>query len=146
MESKLTIKEIAHQSPEYEEAVEFRRKILRIPLGLDLTKEELDKEVSDMHYAGFLDGQLVAGAILSKLNDDEIKMRQVFVDENKQGKGLGTELVKALEALSKEKGFKTMVIQPRKSAVGFYEKLGFIIEGDEYMANGIPHNKLTKKL
>jgi predicted GNAT family N-acyltransferase len=39
-----------------------------------------------------------------------------------------------------------MVMHARKSALGFYEKLGYTPEGDEFEEVTIPHYLMRKKL
>ena len=146
MDSKITFKEIAHKSPDWEKAVELRRKILRIPLGMDFSKEELENEYSDMHFAGFLDGQVVAAAVLRKANDEDLQLRQICVDDSHQGKGYGSELNKIIESAAKEKSYKRIIAHARKTALKFYERLDYQIEGDEYILVTIPHRKVIKIL
>lgn len=147
LDSKLLVKEIAHGSPEYAKAVELRKKILKAnTMGGKFTKEDLDPEISEMHFAAFLDDQLVASAILTKLSDEVVKMRQVCVDDRLQGKGIGRELVKYLEVDAREKGFKRMVLQGRKTIYKFYERLDYVVEGDEFVEAGIVQYKMMKQL
>lgn len=146
MDSKITFKEIAHKSSEWDQAVELRLKLLRVPLGLGFTQEDLDNEASEIHYSGFVDGKTVATAILKKVNDEDVKMRQVCVDDSCQGKGYGSELVKVLETAAKERGYKKMVVHARKTALKFYERLGYQIEGDEFTEVTVPHYKVVKAL
>jgi len=89
----LKIRTVRHGSPEYWSTIDLRRRILRIPLGLDFDPDELEKEVRDLHVAAFSLAQLVACLVLTPIDADQIKMRQVAVEEGRQGKGIGTELV-----------------------------------------------------
>jgi hypothetical protein len=49
----MDIKVIEHNSEEYGKAVALRDKILRRPLGLSFKAEDLAKEDSNFHIAGF---------------------------------------------------------------------------------------------
>ena len=66
--SIIRIKEIAFNSSDYKKAVTIREEILRIPLGLSFSKEELEREASDIHIAGFSDETMIGTLFLSPQN------------------------------------------------------------------------------
>lgn len=140
------IKSFCQNSEEYRQALSLRYKILRVPLGLEFTDEELKKDELDLHFGIFENGKILACLILTECESGTVKMRQVAVDDNLQGKGLGSELSLAAERYSKERGFKTMFCHARKAAVPFYLKLGYKIIGDEFTEVNIPHYVMEKEL
>ncbi len=146
MEKIFEVRLIAHGSSEYNAELELRNKILRIPLGLDVHEDDLSNEHLHHHIGAFEDGKLIGVLVLTPLNDTEVKMRQVAVEEELQGKGIGKMLVDFSEKVSKEKGFERIVMNARDSAVPFYEKLGYRKEGDMFTEVTIPHFKLYKSL
>ena len=137
---------VKYDSEAYRETVELRDRILRKPLGLVFTPEDLAKEVDDFHLVGYVDGKLRCCLVLSPQNDDEIKMRQVAVDEHIQKNGLGTALVLFSEEFAKEKGYKTMVVNVRELAVDFYLKMDYTIIDEPFIEVGIPHRRFIKEL
>ena len=56
-----------------------------------------------------------------------------------RGTGLGRELVEKLIDKCKELHFKEIVVGAQVRAMGFYEKLGFIPYGEQYMDGHVPH-------
>jgi predicted GNAT family N-acyltransferase len=146
MENSIKIRLIAHGSEEYNSELELRNKILRIPLGLDVHEDDLSNEHLHHHIGAFEDGKLIGVLVLTPLNDTEVKMRQVAVEEELQGKGIGKKLVEYSEQFSRDNGFRTIVMNARDTAVPFYEKLGYIKEGDMFTEVTIPHFKLYKNL
>ncbi len=142
----LKILTIRHGSPEYWETVQLRRRILRTPLGLDFDAEDLAKEVRDLHIAGFELAHLVGCLVLTPQSTEAIKMRQVAVDDQIQGKGIGTQLVLHSERVARDRGYKRMVLHARTTAVPFYERLKYVIEGDEFEEVSIPHRQMVKEL
>ena len=48
--TKTQIQTVLHGSLEYQAAVELRRRVLRRPLGLDFTEEELRAEEDQVHF------------------------------------------------------------------------------------------------
>jgi predicted GNAT family N-acyltransferase len=142
----IIIKEIAYSTPAYESEVALRDKILRKPLGMSLYNEDLTNEKQDTHIGAFLDNSLVGVLILTKLESNDYKMRQVAVDDTMQGKGTGKKLVEFAEAFAIKTGAKKMVLHARKTAIPFYEKLGYQTEGNEFLEVNILHKKMFKLL
>ena len=142
----IEIKQIEFGGEDHKKEIELRYKILRKPLGLHYTQEQLDAEEDEFHFAAF-DGNKLAGCLLMKaIDNEEIKMRQVAVDENYQGKGVGKALVLYSENVASEKGFFIITLHARKTAVPFYEKLGYEIVGDEFKEVTLLHFKMKKNL
>lgn len=140
------IKIAEHKSLNYWKAVELRYDQLREPLGLRFTREQLLAETDDIHIIYRNGGFVLACLILTPLDDERIKMRQVAVDEELKGQGVGTIMVQFAEAHAKDLGYKTMECSARLSAVSFYEKMGYHTQGDQFHEVGIPHYLMTKEL
>jgi len=143
---KLQIREIEYNSPEYKKELELRDKVLRKPLGMSLFVENLDADKNDVHVGAFVHNQLVGVLILTRLNDDQVKMRQVAVDEEMRCIRIGSQMVQYAEMISKNRHYRTMLLNARKTAVAFYEKLGYETIGDEFLEINIPHFKMHKDL
>ncbi|MCK9424967.1 MAG: GNAT family N-acetyltransferase [Ignavibacteriaceae bacterium] len=140
----IVIKQIAFDGAEHKKEIELRYKVLRRPIGLNYTQEQLDAEKDEFHFAAF-DGEKLAGCLLMKAIDkDEIKMRQVAVDETYQGKGVGKALVLYSEKFAAENGFSVITLHARKTAVPFYAHLGYEIVGEEFIEVSLPHFKMKK--
>ena len=142
----MQLKEIKYNTEEYARELELRDKVLRKPLGMSLYDENRDAEKHDVHVGAFQDNQLVGVLILTRLDAGSVKMRQVAVDERMQSMKVGTQLVRFAEEFSKNKGYAVMVLNARKTAVGFYEKLGYEKAGEEFLEINIPHYKMKKSL
>ena len=142
---EISVRRVQHGSPDYFEIVELRRRILRIPLGLDFDPTELDLEVDQIHLAAYLDNDLVGCLALVK-KPGYMKMRQVAVDDERQRMGLGRMLVTESERIAKEEQCSLMELHARDTAVPFYEKLGYSADGPEFEEVGIPHRKMFKRL
>jgi predicted GNAT family N-acyltransferase len=143
----MTILNIEFATPEYDETVQLRDKILRRPLGLAFSEEQLAEEYADFHLAAYTNDWLLRGCLVLTPKDDKtLKMRQVAVDEAVQKTGVGQQLVAASEALGRVRGYDIMELNARETAVPFYQKLNYSIVGERFEEVGIPHFKMTKKL
>ncbi len=135
-------------SSRYDELVQLRYKILLEPLGLKFLDSFRDKESSYLHVGCIenLDDQLVGGLVLAPVNNEEVRMMQVAVETRYQGEGIGRDLVKYAEKRAKDSGFSKIVMHAMLSVVNFYEKIGYVQEGDIFEENGITFAKMVKKL
>jgi len=140
------ITEIPFGSVWYALGVALRYDVLRKPLGLHYTAEQLTDEATEHHIACIENGQVLGVLALHPKENGIIKMRQVAVAENLQGKGIGQQLVKFSETFAVEHGFTTMDLHARKTAVPFYLKQQYTIEGDEFLEVNIPHYRMVKQL
>jgi len=95
--------------------------------------DELD-EVS-IHFIAFEDEKAVATARLLSNNS----IGRVAVLEICRGKNIGFRLMAEIIQFAKENQRQFLQLSAQVYAVSFYEKLGFKIEGSDYLDCGIPH-------
>ena len=138
-------KVIAYGTLDYEESVALRQEVLRTPLGLVFSPEELEKEAHQIHLVGFSDNKLIATASLVP-EQSACKMRQVAVHPCMQGQGIGSKLVDFCESYAIEKGYQSIHCHAREYAVPFYTKKGYVPEGEYFMEVNIPHLHMRKVL
>ncbi|MEO6454125.1 MAG: GNAT family N-acetyltransferase [Ginsengibacter sp.] len=142
----MPIKQIDHGTVEYRQMVDLRNEILRKPLGLSFKKEELEKEKDDILIGAFEEDKMLGCCLLTKINNDSIRLRQMAVQNNLQGKGIGATMLNFAENVARDSGYKQMIMHARKTAIHFYEKLGYKVAGDEFEEITIPHYIMEKKL
>ena len=140
------LKAIVHDSPDYRAAVDLRSSVLRQPLGLSFSSDELAAEADSHHIGCFASGRLVGCLVLKPIDPERIQMRQVVVDERFEGRGIGRSMVKHSEELARKLGFREMVLHAREPAVPFYERLGYARVGDRFTEVTIPHWSMVKAL
>ncbi len=140
------LKQIDHGSKEYKQILQLRYSILREPLGLEFDKDELEKEKDNIHIAAFEDDELLGCCMLTKFDNDTLQLRQMAVKDNQQRKGIGASIMAFAENLSKDKGYKKIMMHARDTAVGFYEKFGYQIKSDPFIEVKVPHHVMEKLL
>ncbi len=136
---------VQHGSSEYWETVQLRREVLRQPLGLDFSPEELEAEVDQSHLGAWLNGELLGCLVLMEL-EKIAKMRQVAVYPGWQGHRIGSTLVAEFEAEARRRGCFRIELHARANVIPFYENLGYKQEGPEFEEVTIPHQKMVKDL
>jgi len=135
-----------HNSDWYLKALDLRRRVLRWPLGLEYSEDDLRAEAGETTVVAVENGRVVGTIQLRALDDRVMKVRQVAVDDEVQGQGVGRRMSEAAEAWMRERGFEEIVLHARAVVLPFYEKQGYVVVGDEFTEVGIPHRKMVKAL
>lgn len=106
--------------------------------------DELDGRDGDaLHFLAF-DGDRAIGTARVLLGDAVGKIGRVAVLADERGRGVGIALINAAVAEIQARRCGAAKLGAQKSAIGFYERLGFAAEGPEYMDAGIPHQDMVK--
>lgn len=139
---------IKYNSEEYDQMVALRDQILRKPLGLTFSVQDLEKDKNDLLLVSrYPDKGVITGCcILTPLDERTAQLRQMAVAIFCQGKGLGSGLLAYAENVAKERHFEYICLHARKVAVDFYKKHGYTIESDQFVEVGIPHFEMMKKV
>jgi len=140
------LKQIDHGSPEYIKMVDLRNQILRKPLGLTFTNEELENEKNEILIAAFEEDEILGCCVLCPIENERFRLRQMAVKDDVQGKGIGASIMSFAETIAKDKGYKYMLMHARDSAIGFYEKFGYKVIGTPFIEVNLPHHVMEKEL
>lgn len=146
MQGDFAIRQIEYGSSDYEKELELRDEILRKPIGMSIYNDNLKGEAGDYHIGAFYQSDLVGVLVLTRLNETEIKMRQVAVKEAYRGQKAGSRLVAYSETFAGSLGYRKIVLNSRKTAVPFYERQGYEKAGNEFIEVTLPHYKMYKVL
>lgn len=131
----------------YQEMVQLRFLVLRKPLGLNYSQQDLVKDESydlfalkDMHT-----GVLVACCCLENLHPI-YRLRQMAVHPEFQKKSIGSLLIEYIENWVTARNGRQITMHARSYAIPFYEKNAYRSEGEEFLEVGIPHRVMSKNL
>jgi GNAT superfamily N-acetyltransferase len=94
----------------------------------------------------FEDERMLGCCMLIKQGDKTVRLRQMAVLNNVQGKGIGRALMNFAENIARDMGYRKLLMHARKTAAGFYEKQGYRITGEEFTEVTIPHYVMEKDL
>jgi len=142
----MALKIIDHGTHEYRLMLKLREDLLRKPLGISFTKEELEKEKNHVLIGAFDDDDILGCCMLVELEPGIVRLRQLAVLNNLQGKGVGTAILQFSENLARDLGYKKITMHARKNTVDFFEKLGYQTVGEEFIEITIPHFEMIKEL
>jgi predicted GNAT family N-acyltransferase len=142
----MALKIIDYGTEEYQQMLRLRKDILRQPLGLNFSQEELEREKDNLLMAAFDDDKMLACCMLVEEDPQTVRLRQMAVQNDLQGQGIGKALMQFAENLARDRGYQKITMHARKNAAGFYERMGYRIIGDEFIEITIPHYLMEKSL
>jgi predicted GNAT family N-acyltransferase len=142
----MALKLIEHGSPEYQQMLDLRNSVLRKPLGLEFDPVELEQESHDILIGAFEEEDILGCCMLIEENPSTLRLRQMAVYNERQGKGIGRAMMNFAENLARDRGYKALNMHARKNAVGCYEKMGYQVASEEFTEVTIPHVVMEKKL
>src|SRR6478672_7821994 len=142
----MALRIIDHGTKEYQQMVKLREDILRKPLGLTPAPDEMEREKNNLMMGAYEDDQMLGCCMLVEEEPDTVRLRQMAVLNDLQGKGIGKALMQFAENLARDRGYKRITMHARKNALGFYEKMGYKKIGTEFEEITIPHYVMEKEL
>ena len=142
----MALKILDHGSPEYRQMLKLRDDILRKPLGLSFDEKDLEEEKNNLLIGAFEDDDMLGCCMLLEESPSSVRLRQMAVLNDLQGKGIGRALMQFAENLARDRGYKVLTMHARSNAIGFYEKMGYRKKGDEFTEVTISHFVMEKEL
>ena len=142
----MALKILDYGSKEYQQMVKLRDDMLRKPLGLGFSALELENEKENMLIGAFEDEDMLGCCMLVEEKGDTVRLRQVAVLNDLQGKGIGRALINFAENLARDRGYKIISMHARKGTTVFFEKMGYKITSPEFMEITIQHYIMQKQL
>lgn len=134
---------------EWQQYYDLRYEVLSKPSGYAKSSVYEEGDSKAFHMAAFDDGE-IAG--VGRLHYDDENMakgyvRFMAVAEDRQGRGIGRQMLGELEEIAKSAGTKKVKLKARESATGFYEKCGYrIIDKCSETFFKTPHWNMEKDL
>jgi len=108
-------------------------------------EERDDKDADAIHLIAFDEGTPVGTARLL-VDGATGKIGRVAVLEQMRGRGLGKAIMQAAIDVLREEQVATAKLAAQTHALAFYEALGFVAEGPEFLDAGILHRDMTRAL
>jgi len=108
---------------------------------------ELDEFDPTSKHALAYEGPLCLGTgRLVHLNSHHAQIGRMAVLRAFRNRGIGKAILSRLIALAKSEGALTLTLHSQVSAIPFYAKMGFIVEGPIYDEAGIAHRNMILSL
>ncbi|NLA71062.1 MAG: GNAT family N-acetyltransferase [Clostridiaceae bacterium] len=137
-ENFIVYRKIIFDSDDYAQTLLLRHEVLRRPWGKSIAEDDLSGERDDLIYGAFDGLSLVGMAILQDRGEPYDKLRFMAVNEDYRGQRIGATIAKELESRARRASKKGIRLAARTSVIPFYEKLGYVIDGERFIPDHIP--------
>ncbi|MFD7373493.1 GNAT family N-acetyltransferase [Streptomyces mirabilis] len=94
-------------------------------------------------------GRLLYGPEATAKTDGDLtvgSLGRLAVTKAARGLGVGVALVRAIEDAARARGLAAVDLHAQTHAMGFYERLGYVAYGEEFLDAGIDHRAMRKAL
>jgi predicted GNAT family N-acyltransferase len=137
---------ITPDHPLYAQELELRYRVLRQPLGHARADVPFPFERESLHLV-LCEGGSVLGCVLFHPEDARSgRLFQMAIAAEQQGRGLGRDLVRALEEELQRRGFVEVHLHARAPVAAFYERLGYELYGEPFVEVGVAHVLMRRSL
>ena len=137
---------ITPKHPLYTSELELRYRILREPIGHTRADVRFAFEDESLHLVAVAEQTVLGCVLFHPDNAGGGRLFQMAVHAAMQGQGLGTLLVRRLEAELSARGIERVALHARSTAVAFYERLGYRCVGEPFIEVGLDHRIMEKTL
>ena len=136
-------------SEEFKKYYNLRYEVLREPWGLSPGSERDAKEETSIHRM-IIDNKTENALAVGRLqfnSTHEAQIRFMAVADDLQGKGMGSQIISALENVARGKGIQRIILSARENALQFYKSNGYgIVKKTHLLFGEIQHWLMEKEL
>jgi predicted GNAT family N-acyltransferase len=130
---------------ELDVCLRIRREVFIEGQGVPAAIEVDGLDTVCVHLLATLRGDPIGTARLRAL-PEYAKAERVAVRAPFRSVGAGRALMEALEAEARRGGTRLLVLNAQVAVVGFYERLGYVAEGEPFLEADIVHRRMAKAL
>ncbi|MBL1177076.1 GNAT family N-acetyltransferase [Pantanalinema sp. GBBB05] len=137
---------LAQLPSDFPQIYQVRQQVFQVEQGVDATLEFDGLDEQAEHLLALQDGQAIGTARMRYLNPEVVKLERLAVLAAARGQGIGKQLMEMALAILRDRQVGEVRIHAQTAVQAFYDKLGFVPEGEIFEEAGIPHVKMSKHL
>jgi predicted GNAT family N-acyltransferase len=139
---------VADYAKAFPEIRAIRAAVFQVEQGVseELEFDGKDETATHLLARSTSNQQAIGTARIRFLSQNQAKIERLAVLKEARGSGAGQALMEAAIAFLADQGVAEALIHAQAYLQAFYEKLGFVPEGDIFDEAGIPHLKMRKRL
>ena len=139
--------QVATAPEERADALAVRKRVFVDEQGVPADLERDGRDGTAVHFVAYADGgEAVGAARLRRIDGTTGKVERVAVSADRRGEGWGRRLMAGVEAAAADRDLTELTVHAQSEVVGFYRRLGYEAEGEEFEVAGIPHRTMQKSL
>lgn len=124
----------------------IRYRVFQVEQGVDPALEFDGQDDVAQHFLAYWEQAAVGTARLRSLSPKTVKLERVAVLSEFRGLGIGRRLMEYILNFLTNQGWEEVMMHAQEPVIAFYQKLGFVPEGDLFKEAGIPHRTMRKLL
>ena len=133
---------IAPWQEAYKQAYAIRQKVFIEEQGVPRELELDEYDPMAWHALAFRKDQCIGTGRLVEIAQNAGQIGRIAVLADFRGQGFAKAILIKLIELASNQGMSTLTPHSQVSAIPFYEKFGFIVQGSIYEEAGIPHRNM----
>ena len=138
---------IPTSAEDFAQYFDLRWRVLRSPWKQPRGSERDEQEDHSWHFMVCIDDRIPVGVARLHLNSPEqAQIRFLAVEPAWRRKGVGSALVRALEAQAHELAVTEIVLHAREDTVGFYRSMGYEVTGAGHVLFGTIRHATMRKV
>ena len=122
-------------------AFALRREVFVWEQKVPEAEENDHYDLTAAHFVAIAEGEVV-GTLRLLEGAEHVKIGRVAVRQNFRGRGIAKKLIAAAMAEARGKGAERFYLTAQSDKLGFYEALGFVAFGPEFLDGGMPHRAM----
>ena len=130
---------------EIEQVMALRHAVFCEEQGVPAALERDAEDAAAQHVVA-LDGGRVVGTCRLIGDGRTVRLGRMAVARSHRGQGLGAALLDAAHWIAAESGAAEVAIHAQLSALGFWERAGYVAEGPEFEEAGFAHVAMRRAL
>jgi predicted GNAT family N-acyltransferase len=119
-------------------ALALRYEVFVVEQGVPAEEEVDEDDPTATHFVALMEGEVV-GTLRVVLKPEHAKIGRVVVHRDRRRSGIARKMMNCAMDYCREIGVGRFYLTAQTDKLGFYEKLGFVAFGSEFMDAGIPH-------
>lgn len=137
---------IVNAAPDFDSCLAIRKAVFVVEqnVPLDLELDEYDAAATHFLTRDPTGASIATARLIDK--HGAAKIGRVAVVKEWRGRGLGRRLMEVVLETAQNRGFAEAILDSQTHALLFYQRLGFVAEGDEFDDAGIPHYLMRRNL
>jgi predicted GNAT family N-acyltransferase len=136
-----TVREVTDRAT-IEMILSLRREVFVQEQKVD-PKEEFDGLDGDAVQIGAFLGDELVGCGRIRFVDGKAKLERIAVLSPFRGIGIGARILDFMVRTAEGRGYMDQYLHSQTAVIGFYERQGFIPEGDVFLEAEIPHKRMV---
>ena len=136
---------VARSPSEVDEALELRKRVFVDEQGVTIEADQDGRDGEALHLVAVDDGR-ITGTCRLVFDDGLARLGRMAVEPDQRGRGIGAAILAVAEDEARRAGARRIRLHAQTAARSLYERGGFVIQGEEFMEEGIPHLTMEKPL